>query len=241
MEYLGWNPWHGCHRKSEGCKNCWLYRMDANHDVDASIIKRSKTRFDLPLKKDRQGQYKFKSGAEVGTCFASDFFLEEADGWRQEAFDVIRARPDLNFLIPTKRIERAHSLMPLDWGQGWDNVIVAVSVENQKRAEERIPPLLELPLKHRGVLAAPLLESLDLEKWLRKAPFDFVSVAGESCKDARECRFEWVADLRRQCIACDVPFKYHQTGSNFIKDGRRYRIPRSKEYEQARRAFKDEP
>ena len=70
-----WNPWHGCHKCSEGCLNCYVYYLDGKRDKDASVITRSKTKFDLPIKKDRSGNYKVNAGCELATCFTSDFFI----------------------------------------------------------------------------------------------------------------------------------------------------------------------
>lgn len=101
-----WNPWHGCHKCSPGCMNCYVYYQDSFRDKNSSEVKRNKTNFDLPLKKDRHGEYKVPSGTTLGSCFTSDFFIEEADEWRGEAWDMIRKRSDVIFLIPTKRIAR---------------------------------------------------------------------------------------------------------------------------------------
>ena len=59
---------------------------------------------------------------------------------------------------------------------------------------------------------------------------------GESGPDARPLRYEWVLALRDQCAANQVGFHFKQTGANFIKDGRRYRIERRLQSAQARRA-----
>ena len=88
----------------------------------------------------------------------SDFFLEEADEWRDEAWDIIRARSDVIFFIITKRPQRIPECLPEDWGDGWENVFINVTAENQRRAEERVPLLLELPFKHRGVNVAPFID-----------------------------------------------------------------------------------
>ena len=74
MKGMLWNPWHGCHKCSEGCLNCYVYYLDGKRDKDASVITRSKTNFDLPIKKDRSGNYKVGTGCELATCFTSDFF-----------------------------------------------------------------------------------------------------------------------------------------------------------------------
>ena len=75
-----WNPWHGCKKYSEGCLNCYVFRIDGEHDIDSRVVKLN-ARFDLPVKRGKGG-YKIKPGDEVYTCLSSDFFLEEADEWR---------------------------------------------------------------------------------------------------------------------------------------------------------------
>ncbi|MCM1080097.1 MAG: phage Gp37/Gp68 family protein, partial [Bacteroidales bacterium] len=137
-----WNPWHGCHKCSPGCMNCYVYYLDSTRQKDASVVTRSKTNFNLPLKKDRAGNFKIHPGMELATCFTSDFFIEEADEWRSEAWKIIKQRSDVNFLICTKRIHRFNDCLPDDWGDGYDNVHIAVSCETQAKADERLPILL---------------------------------------------------------------------------------------------------
>ena len=87
-------------------------------------------------------------------CMTSDFFLEQADIWREEAWHIMRARSDVIFLLITKRIHRVKDCLPSNWGNGWDNIFLTVTCENQKRADERIPQLLNLPFKHKGIICA---------------------------------------------------------------------------------------
>ena len=77
----GWNPWHGCHKLSEGCRHCYVYRIDAQHGRDSSIVQKTAD-FDLPVRRKRDGSYKIPPGELVYTCFSSDFFVEDADEWR---------------------------------------------------------------------------------------------------------------------------------------------------------------
>lgn len=102
-----WNLWHGCKKISPGCKNCYVYRRDESIGLDPGDVHMTKS-FDLPIRKNRAGEYKILSGETVYTCFTSDFFLEEADPWRPAAWEIIRSRPDLFFFIVTKRIHRFH-------------------------------------------------------------------------------------------------------------------------------------
>lgn len=231
-----WNPWHGCHKCSAGCKNCFVYYLDGLRDRDASIVTRSKSSFDLPLKKSRNGEYKIPPGSEIATCFTSDFFIEEADEWRAEAWNIIKSRPDVTFLIATKRIERAAHLLPDRFGQDYDNVRIAVSCENQAAADDRLPHLLDLEAKHKCIFVAPILEYVDLKKHLASGEIELVSVGGESYKNARTCDFDWIKSIKRDCDEYKIPFDFHQTGSNFVMNGKRYRINHSWEYEQAAKA-----
>lgn len=230
-----WNPWHGCHKCSAGCMNCYVYFLDLTRDKDASAVTRNKTNFSFPLKKDRRGEFKVPSGATLGTCFTSDFFIEEADEWRGSAWDIIRQRSDVYFLIPTKRIERLPQCVPEDWGDGWDNVVIAVSAENQAMADKRVPLLLEAKVKHRVVFVSPILEYVSLGKYLQSGLIEQVSVGGESYANARVCDFDWVKRIFADCQKYGVPFDFHQTGSNFRKDGRVYHIKHRDEHSQAKK------
>lgn len=173
-----WNPWHGCHKKSEGCKNCYVYRIDKRYERDASIITRNKN-FNSPIQKNKKGEYKIKPKTLIYTCFSSDFLLEDADTWREEAWNIIRERKDCNFLFITKRIERFKKCAPPDWKKGWDNVIIACTCENQKRADERLPIFLSLPIKHKIIVCEPLLENINLSRYLTNEIKEVI-VGGES-------------------------------------------------------------
>lgn len=232
-----WNPWHGCHKCSDGCKNCYVYYLDGKREKDAGIVTRSKTNFDLPIKTDRYGNYKLQEGCDIATCFTSDFFIEEADDWRQEAWNLIKQRSDINFLICTKRIHRFNSCIPNDWGNGYENVKIAVSCENQRCADERLPILANIEAKCKYIFVAPILEYVELDRHLSSGKFDMVSVGGESYANARECDFDWVKRIKKTCMNYNVEFDFHQTGSNFVMDGKHYRIKHRDEYGQAKKAM----
>lgn len=238
MKKAAWNPWHGCHKCSPGCLNCFVYYLDSLHGKDAGIITRSKTNFNLPLKKDKNGRYKIPSEAEVATCFTSDFFIEEADEWRDEAWDIIKQRQDVKFLILTKRIERFYECVPCDWGDGYDNVIIAVTCENQEKANERLPILLNLKAKYKYIFVSPILEDIDLSLFLSKGKIDLVTAGGESYKNARICNFDWIKHIKATCDRFGVKFVFHQTGSNFVVNGKLYKIKHRDEYSQAKKGRK---
>lgn len=230
----GWNPWHGCHKKSEGCLHCYVYRMDARYGRDSSVVQKTAD-FDLPLRKDKAGRYKLPGDDIIYTCFSSDFLVEDADAWRGEAWDIIRQRSDAEFMFITKRIERLRCCVPLDWGEGWDNVTICATMENQARVDERLPIYMEAPVSRRIIICEPLLGPINfgarLGPWITR-----VVAGGESGPEARPCDYDWVRALRAQCDEKGVEFYFKQTGANFIKDGKRYQVPRRQQHAQARKA-----
>ena len=231
-----WNPWHGCRKYSEGCDNCYMFYQDEQRDKDGSIIYKVKTNFNLPLKKDRQGNFKIKSGDQVRVCMTSDFFLEEADAWRDEVWDMIRVRSDVHFWLLTKRAGRIKECLPWDWLNGWDNVSINVTAENQERADERIPILLSIPAKHKGVMVAPFIGKVSIEKYLSAGQIETVLADGENYEGARPLHYEWVKLLYKQCVRYGVPFRFFGTGDVFIKDEKEYHICKAYQGVQALRS-----
>lgn len=234
MRYDLWNLWHGCHKISEGCLHCYVYRQDSLHDIDSAQVHRTKS-FSLPIDRKRDGSYKIPSGTTLWTCFTSDFFIREADDWRGEAWRMIRERSDVDFVIVTKRVERMMDCLPANWGTGYGNVMLYCTVENQKRANLRLASFMELPARHKGIICEPLLERISLAPWLNDG-IEQVIVGGESGIGARPCDFDWVRQIREDCVASGISFTFKQTGANFIKDGRHYRIARKDQMSQARKA-----
>lgn len=234
--FAEWNPWHGCTKISPGCRYCYVYRQDEMFGVEVSSSEaRRNAGFDLPVRRKRDGSYKIPPGKVVFTCFTSDFLLEDADEWRKEAWAMMRERNDLVFFFFTKRITRFAECMPDDWGEGYENVIIGCTVENQAMADLRLPVFMSLPVRHRAIIVAPMLERVNLLPWLDRR-IEEVSVSGESGAYARVCDYEWILDVRRQCLEKDVPFRFHQTGAKLLKDGKLYHIRRPLQIAQANKA-----
>lgn len=231
-----WNPWHGCVKCSEGCDNCYMYFLDEQRDKNGSEIFKTKSAFNYPLQKTRSGDYRIQSGELIRVCMTSDFFLKEADEWRAEAWEIMHRRPDVKFFLLTKRPQRVLECLPRDWGEGFENVMLNVTCENQARADERIPILLELPFKHRGIMCAPFIGKVSVGKYLDSGKLEQVICGGENYGGARPCDFDWVKSLRAECKSRNITFCFIETGTVFIKDGRRYVLP--KKHIQSEMAFK---
>ena len=89
----------------------------------------------MPFKKKCDGTLKIPHGSIVMTCFTSDFLLKDADEWRD--------------------VERFPECVPADWGDGYDNVIVGCTCDNQDRADFQLPIFAELLIKHKTVILGP--------------------------------------------------------------------------------------
>ncbi len=81
-----------------------------------------------------------------------------------------------------------------------------------------------------------MLEAIDINKYLESGKIEQVTCGGESGENARLCNYDWVLNTREQCKKWEVPFYFKQTGANFIKDGKQYKIPRAIQMSQARKA-----
>ena len=211
-----WNPWRGCHRISEGCRYCYIHKGDAKRGVDTNEIVRLDT-LDAPIQMNKKGEYKMKPGQTVYVCFSSDFLIEEADPWRQECWEMMKRRSDLSFLFLTKRIERFMECIPDDWGNGYDNVTVGCSIENQEMADRKLSVFQTLPIKHKNIILQPLIEAVNIEKFLDSA--ELVLVGGESDSHARPLDYSWVLSVRDQCMKHHVRFDFHQCASRFLVNG----------------------
>lgn len=230
---IGWtdhsqNFWRGCTKLSPGCAHCYMYRDQLRYGRDPQVVVRAAdATFYAPLR--------WTDPAMVFTCSWSDFWLEEADAWREEAWDVIRRTPHLTWQILTKRPELIPDRLPADWGDGWPHVWLGVSVEYQ-RYLARVEALAGIPAAVRFVSAEPLLGPVDLTRHLgllapsrRGGPgvsspgrraIDWVIVGGESGKlnggpgeVARPMEPAWALDVVRVGRAADVPVFMKQTGS----------------------------
>ena len=212
--------------------HCYIHKGDAKRGINTNDIVKTKD-FCKPVEKSKNGSYKLKSGI-VYTCFSTDFLLQEADGWREECWKMIRQRADCTFLFLTKRIERFMACIPEDWGNGYENVVVCCTIENQDNADRKLSAFQTLPIKHKCITAQPLIGPIDLEKYLDH--IELVVVGGESDRDARVLDYDWVLDIREQCIRKHVSFEFRQCGTHFIKDGKQYRLQKKDLCSQARKA-----
>jgi len=206
------NFWMGCTKVSQGCKNCYMFRDQIRYGHDPTELRRAKDKtFYAPLN--------WKEPMKIFTCSWSDFFHEDVPNqWLDDAWNVIRKCPQHTFMILTKRPNVAKYSMPEDWGDGWPNVWLGVSVENQDN-EWRIVALEEIPAKIKFVSSEPLLGPLS-NLYSYFPVIDWVITGGESgYKNPRPCNLDWVREIRDDCQKAGIPFFHKQHGGSKRIDG----------------------
>lgn len=206
------NFWQGCKKVSSGCLNCYMFRDKKRYGQDpATVIRSQPATFNKPLS--------WKDPAKVFVCSWSDFFIEDADQWRDDAWEIMRKTPHLTYLLLTKRPENMADRLPAGWPL--PNVWLGVTAENQEMADKRIPILLSIPAVKKFVSIEPMVGPVNFElipdvifdagipvEWqrLEKPGIDWVICGGESGPGARRMRHVWALDLKEQCKRNGVPF-----------------------------------
>lgn len=147
------------------------------------------------------------------TCSATDFFLPKADDWSKEAWAIIKERQDIDFLILTKRIDQFLISLPDDWGDGYDNVYIGCTVENQDTADYRLPLFLLYPIKIHFIACSPILTKIDLTQYLYGV--EHVTVSGEIGRNVRVCDYDYVLKIKEQYTRFGVTLWFKGTGSFF--------------------------
>lgn len=206
-----WNPWQGCTKVSAGCKNCYMFREKEWHGQDPMTVIRSAQRtFDAPL------HWNLPAESRIFVCSWSDFFHKHADDWREEAIRIMLKLPQYNFLIPTKRIERAEECMPYSWRTiGWpQNIWLGVSAEDQATFNTRVSILADIPAAVKWVSAEPLLGPIEMTQLPTRmaATINWVVIGGESGPHCRPMDIRWAADLLEECEMCEIPAFMKQLG-----------------------------
>src|SRR5256885_1973045 len=232
-----WNPWRGCTKVSPGCAHCYMYTQQLKYQKGAKdpaksnpfVVQQTQTTWNDPLRWQREAAAAGRT-ERVFTCSWSDFFHEDADAWRPRAWDIISRCPNLQFQILTKRPENIYDRLPdlgpgglfcRDWGGGWPNVWLGVSVENPKYLW-RVDKLREIPARVHFISAEPLLAGLPT---LNLKHIEWMIVGGESGPGYRPMKMELASELRDKAVKARTAFFFKQiaaprTEMGCILDGR---------------------
>lgn len=231
------NPWMGCTKVSPACDHCYAEALGkrtgrVQWGDDAERVVTSDAYWRNPLKWDAQAADAGMS-ARVFCASMADVFEDRPEliEPRRRLFDLIERTPHLTWQLLTKRPENVMRLAPQWWtypdggrpGSLWPaHVWVGTTIEDQQRANERIPHLARVPAPVRFVSCEPVLGPIDLrEPWIvpEHAPMgdgidfiDWVICGGESGGHHRPLDLEHARSLRDQCREARVAFFFKQVG-----------------------------
>lgn len=216
------NPWWGCERVSPGCQHCYaeaFAKRTGNVVWGKSADRRrfGDKHWAEPLKWNKAAEAAGRQ-ARVFCASMADVFEYRPDHHddRQRLWELIEATPHLVWQLLTKRPENVRNMVPVPWllgNPGWpQNVWIGTTVEDQQRADERIPFLIEIPAKIRFLSCEPLLGRLDIHGALSTAGIDWVICGGESGPGHRPLDLEAARSLRDQCRLWGVSFFFKQVG-----------------------------
>jgi len=202
-----WNPIIGCYKVSTGCKYCYAERDMKRWGKSFKPHRASDAVFYSPLK--------WKEPARVFTCSYSDFFLEDADSYRDEIWNIIKNTPHLTYQILTKRPENILDRLPDNWGYGYKNVWLGVSVEKMEFIK-RIDILIDIPAHIRFISYEPALGKLVIASPSIISNIHWIIAGGESGHGYkwRPANTEWFRLIRDQCLVFKIPFFFKQYGGN---------------------------
>ena len=218
-----WNPVTGCTPISEGCDHCYARRM-ANRlkgrygypDTDPFQVHFRPGLLNRPLK--------WKQPRRIFVCSMGDLFHDDVDNLAYDSIsNIIDRCPQHTFMILTKRPKKMKAIFETVMNPHFNNLWLGVTAENQQRADERIPILLQIPAARRFVSIEPMLSNVKLRhEWLCDRGFccdsgtiSWCIVGGETGPGARKMEAEWAYSVRDQCISAGIPFFFKKWGSYY--------------------------
>jgi protein gp37 len=214
---MTWNPVTGCDKISDGCRFCYAEAFAKR--LQGMGVEKYRNGFKLDLHPDTlQEPFKWKKPRVVFVNSMSDMFHKDVPvDYIREVFGVMQRNPHHVFQVLTKRADVLRYYDSEGWLQWPHNVWMGVSVEN-RNSMHRIDRLRETGARVKFLSCEPLLGPLPE---MNLKGIDWIIVGGESGRNARQMKPEWVQEIREQCLAAHVPFFFKQWGGkNKKKSGR---------------------
>ncbi len=203
-----WNPITGCDKVSEGCRFCYAEAFAKR--LQCMGVEKYRDGFKLTIHPETlQEPFKWRKPRVIFVNSMGDLFHKDIPiDYVQQVFSVMQRNPQHVFQVLTKRADVLRYYDSEDWLR-WDhNVWMGVTVES-KETVHRVDSLRETKARVKFLSCEPLLSPLPS---LNLQGIDWVIVGGESGRNARPLKEEWVLDIREQCLSANVPFFFKQWG-----------------------------
>jgi len=197
------NPWWGCRKMPyrRECDECYAHAFArrTGQDCFGNSHRRlfGASHWHEPFKWDAAAA---KAGKRATVFCGSmcDVFEDhpDAESQRPKLWGLIRRTPSLTWLLLTKRVHPAFAMLPDDLIEDRERILIGATIGTQSAADESATVV-------DFISAEPLLERVDLSRWLKYPSVKTVIIGGESRGPyvGRECRIEWVRDLAEQSRA----------------------------------------
>jgi len=209
------NPWWGCTQVSPLCDHCYAMLLDARWFKRAHGGSGAARRYFSDSYWAQPLVWNHRACAEgrrrVFCASMADVFDKEvAQAVRDRLWTLIRCTPKLDWIVLTKRIINAPAMLPSNWGSGYKNVWLIISVD-QTSLERDAPKLLSIPAVVHGASIQPQLAPVRLGSFATS--LQWVIIGGESGAGARPFHIEWARSLVAECAAARMAIFVQRLGS----------------------------
>jgi protein gp37 len=215
--HASWNPWTGCHKVSKECVGCYADALQTRMGRVFNVLALTQT-WKLPYELNAIAKAQ-NSKAICFVCSLSDFFHQDADHWRRDAWRIIKDCTNVNFMLLTKRPERIAECLPADWNDGrnypgaWLGTTCGV-----RSSYARIDTLRAIPCPLRFISIEPLMESVaDIDL----TGIGWVAAGGMSgvLHKTQRMKMEWAAEVHDLCKEQNIPFLFKQASNIHTERG----------------------
>ena len=201
------NPWLGCQAVSPGCIHCYAEKLVERYGwtrwgPEGERVSTSEAYWRKPLQWDRQAQREGQKHLVFCASLADVFDNQAPEGKREELFELVKSTPRLIWQLLTKRPQNMAQMLPDDWEEGYQNVWLGVSAENQEEYDRRWPILAATPAEIRFISYEPALGELTLAG--HEAKPDWLIWGGESGPDCRPMQPDWARAIEAQCAELEI-------------------------------------